>query len=203
MFPTAIESERLSYEPLHESIDALDLYEYHRTGEMDEVMRPLGDKPHATPKETFDELTKSREAWDSSERASYAIRQKSDDEFVGVSELWFEWEKRKLSFGTWIREPFWGRGYSAERAGAMLYVALELLDLELVSVGHEPENEQSKRAIEKYVDTYGGQYDGIMRNALPPGDFGGPRDLLTYTISQEQWRESVTDDELNTIQVSR
>jgi ribosomal-protein-alanine N-acetyltransferase len=203
LFPTNIESERLRYEPLHESVEALDLYEYHRSGEMGAVMRSLGETPHATPKETMDELTTSRDTWESSERATYAIRSQSDDEFVGVAELWLEWEKRKTSLGIWLREPFWGRGYSAERAGAMLYVAFELLDLELVSVGHEPENERSERSIEKYVDAYGGQYDGLLRNWIPPGDFGGPRDLRTYSISQAQWRETVTEEELGTIQVVR
>jgi ribosomal-protein-alanine N-acetyltransferase len=201
LFPTHVESERLRYEPLHESVDPLDLYEYHRSGEMDAVMRPLGETPHATPKETLDELGESRETWEAGERATYAIRLQSDEEFVGVAELWLEWEKRKASFGTWIREPYWGRGFSAERAGAMLYVAFELLDLELVSVGHEPENERSKRAIEKYIDAYGGQYDGLLRNELPPGDFGGPRDLRTYSVSQTQWRENVTEDELSTIRI--
>jgi RimJ/RimL family protein N-acetyltransferase len=203
LFPTHVESERLRYEPLHESIDALDLYEYHRSGEMDAVMQALGDETHATPKETADELTESGETWESADRATYAMRRTADDEFVGVAELWFEWDKHKVSFGTWVREPYWGQGYSTERAGTMLYIVFELLDLDLVSVGHEPENEQSKRAIEKYVDAYGGQRDGLLRNELPPSDFGGPRDLVVYTILQDQWREHVTDDELETIRVSR
>ncbi|WP_248909966.1 GNAT family N-acetyltransferase [Halocatena marina] len=199
LFPTHIESDRLRYEPLHESVSALDLYEYHRSGEMNAVMRSLGEKPHATPRETINAIEKSEETWESYERATYAINSKSEDEFVGVGELWLEWEKRKASFGIWIREPFWGRGYSAERAGVMLYVAFERLDLDLVSIGHEPDNEQSERSIEKYVDTYGGQYDGILRNGLPPGDFDNPRDLHLYSISQSQWRENVTEDELNVI----
>ncbi len=202
LFPVDVESERLRYEPLHESVEVLDLYEYHRSGEMDSVMRSLGETPHATPKETMDELGESRNAWEAGERATYAIKSRSDEAFVGVAELWLEWEKRKASLGIWIREPFWGRGYSAERAAVMLYVAFQRLDLELVSVGHERENERSKRSIEKYVDSYGGQYDGVLRNWLPPGDFGGPRDLHTYSISQTQWREAVTKEELATVRVN-
>lgn len=203
LFPTHIESERLRYEPLHESAEPLDIYEYHRSGEMDAVMRPLGERPHATPKETMDEVTEAANAWESGERATYAITTKSDGEFVGVAELWLEWEKRSTSFGMWVREPFWGRGYSGERAGAMSYVAFDRLDLELVSVGHDPENEQSKRAIEKYVDSYGGQYDAMLRNWYPPDDSGEPVDLQTYSISQEQWRENVTEAELSTIRIVR
>lgn len=201
LFPAHIESERLRYEPLHESVEPLDLYEYHRSGEMDSVVRALGETPHATPKETADELAESREAWESGDRATYAMRRRSDGEFVGVAELWFEWAKRKVSFGVWLREQYWGQGFSTERAGAMLYVAFERLDLELVSIGHERDNERSERSIERYVERYGGQYDGVERNALPPGDSGGPRDLSTYSISQAQWREHVTDEERETIRL--
>lgn len=201
LFPAYLESDRLRYEPLHESVETLELYEYHRSGEIGPVMRSLGERPHATPKETADVLEESRTTWDASERATYAIRNASDDEFVGVAELWLEWEKRKVSFGIWLREPFWGRGYSAERAGVMAYVAFDRLDLEVVTVGHQPGNDQSKRAIEKYVGTYGGQFDGVVRNGLPPGDSGGPRDLRMYSISQSQWRENVPADELESIRV--
>lgn len=69
-------------------------------------MPPLGETVHATPKQTFDEVTAAEEHWNSSKRATYAISRKADGEFVGVSERWFEWEKQRVSFGTWIREPF-------------------------------------------------------------------------------------------------
>ncbi|WP_266077374.1 GNAT family N-acetyltransferase [Haladaptatus caseinilyticus] len=201
LFPTDAESERLRYEPFHESVEILDLYEHHRSGEMDVVMRPLGENPHATPKATMDELQSAKEAWESGERATYTISSKSDGEFVGVAEQWLEWDKRRASFGMWIREPFWGRGCSSERAGTMSYVAFEWLDLDLVSVGHDPENEQSRRAIEKYVDAYCGQHDAVLRNWLPSNDFGDPTGVHVYSILQEQWRENVTTAEIATIRV--
>lgn len=203
LFPTHVESERLRYDPLHETVEALDLYAYHRSGELDAVLRPLGETPHATPKETWDELDGVRERWEEGKKASYAITRKENDEFVGVAELWMEWDYARTSLGTWIREPFWGRGYAGERAGAMLVVAFDHLDLSLVDVGHEPDNDQSRRAIEKYVQRYGGQHDASVRNWLPPGDSGGPRDLERYSISQEQWRATVTDDELASVVVER
>ena len=214
LFPTHVESERLRYDPLHETVDALDLYEYHRSGELDAVLRPLGETPHATPKETLDELDRVRKRWEEGKKASYAITRKADGErvdgggegdaeFVGVAELWMEWKHSRTSLGTWIRQPFWGRGYAGERAGAMLVVAFDHLDLDLVDVGHEPGNEQSRRAIEKYIERYGGQHDASVRNWLPPGDSGGPRDLERYSISQEQWRAHVTDDELASVVVER
>lgn len=203
LFPSLVESERLRYEPLHDVVDTLDIYEYHRTGEMDAVMPPLGEAVHATPKQTFGEVTAAEEHWESAKRATYAISRKADGEFVGVSELWFEWEKQRVSFGTWIREPFWGRGYSGERAGAMLFVVFDVLDVDVVAVGHELGNEQSKRAIQKYVEQYGGQHDAVVRNRLPPGDDGEPRDLSIYSISQDEWREHATTDDLDTIRVER
>ena len=60
---------------------------------------------------------------------------------------------------------FWGRGYSGERAGALLELAFERLHLSVVSVNHRDGNERSRRASKKYVDEYGGQHDSVKRDA--------------------------------------
>lgn len=83
----------------------------------------------------------------------------------------------------------------------MLFVVFDVFDVDIVAVGHELDNEQSKRAIQKYVEQYGGQHDAAIRNRLPSGDDGGPRDPSIYSISQEQWHEAVSDDEVSSISV--
>ncbi|WP_336359574.1 hypothetical protein [Haladaptatus sp. ZSTT2] len=54
----------------------------------------------------------------------------------------------------------------------------------------EDGNENSRRAVEKYVDAHGGQYDGIIRNSTvrPSGDI---IDHHLYSITAEQYRETV------------
>jgi RimJ/RimL family protein N-acetyltransferase len=110
------------------------------------------------------------------------------DRLAGTTNLHFDWGRRTAELGIWLRKPFWGRGYSGERAAALLELAFERLDLELVGASHQDGNEQSRRAIEKYVERFGGQYDGLLRNFVPRGD--EVRDLHRYTISQEQYREA-------------
>jgi len=44
-------------------------------------------------------------------------------------------------------------------------LAFERLNLGVVTASHADDNERSRRAIEKYIDEYGGQHDGINRSA--------------------------------------
>jgi RimJ/RimL family protein N-acetyltransferase len=111
------------------------------------------------------------------------------EELAGTTNLNFDWDRRSAELGIWLRKPFWGRGYSGERAAALLELAFDRLDLELVGASHQDGNEQSRRAIEKYVERFGGQYDGLLRNFAPKGD--EVRDLHRYTISKEQYRNAV------------
>lgn len=66
-------------------------------------------------------------------------------------------------------------------------LAFDCLNLELVSEGYLDGNENSKRAIEKYIENFGGRYDGILRNWVPMNN--EVRDLHRYTVTREQWEE--------------
>ncbi|WP_129113229.1 GNAT family N-acetyltransferase [Halegenticoccus tardaugens] len=198
MFPETIETDRLRLRRLcRETIDPLDAYEhYGRSDTIEEETRHLTWEPHATPKETRDAFVSFEERWDDAEDAVYAIFPREGEagagEFAGTAGLHVDWEKRAAGLGIWLRKGFWGRGYSGERAGAMLQLAFDRLDLDVVSIGYLPGNERSKRAIEKYVERYGGRYEGLLRNwAVRQGD---PSDCHRYTISRAEWREAVGDD---------
>lgn len=198
MFPTVIETERLRLERFdRETIDTLELYEYTaKTDSIEEETRYVTWDPHMTPKETLDFQTQMEEAWEKRENATYAVFPREGEagagEFAGNTGFGIDWDKRKATLGIWLRKPFWGRGYSGERAGALLQLAFDRLDLELVDVGHVPDNEQSKRAIEKYVERYGGRHDGVLRNWHL--DDGEPVDMQLYSISQDEWRAAVGDE---------
>ena len=97
-----------------------------------------------------------------------------------------DWDRRTAILGVWLRKPFWGRGYSGERAAALMEIAFERLHLELVAVTHDAGNEKSRRAIEQYVERFGGRHDGLIRNAEVDGD-GTPVDQHRYSISREEY----------------
>ncbi|SEO66092.1 Protein N-acetyltransferase, RimJ/RimL family [Halogranum amylolyticum] len=195
MFPDVIETDRLRLRRFdRETVDALDLYEYAaKTDSIDEETRYVTWEPHATPKESWDFLRQMEEAWDDAKNATYAVFPKEGEErageFAGNTGLGVDWDKRKATLGVWLRRPFWGRGYSGERATALVELGFDVLDLDYVTVCHAVDNEQSRRAIEKYVDRLGGQRDGIVRNRYVSEKTGEGVDEYQYSISQEQWHE--------------
>lgn len=194
LLPETIRTDRLRLERLEaENPGALTLYEHlgHRAPDIEETTRYVTWDPHQTPFEAHQFRTRAEEKWEDVRGASYLVRPREGEdgagEVAGTTGVWLYWEKRTATLGIWLRKPFWGRGYSGERADAVLDLAFDRLGLELVRVGHLPENEQSAGAIRKYVDRYGGRKEGTVRNhvTLPSG---GPRDVVYYSISRDEWR---------------
>jgi hypothetical protein len=70
---------------------------------------------------------------------------------------------------------------SQRRPGATAFRTAD----ELVVAAHVDGNEKSRRAIEKYVERYNGQYEGLLRNWLPLTDTVA--DVHRFTISREEY----------------
>jgi len=194
LFPTKMESDRLRYEQVSpETLDPLELYEHVREDapHIDEITRHVTWDPYGHPKEAVDWLEQCRDAFEEQSGATYAIYPTEGPgagEFAGVAGLHPDWDRRLATLGTWLRKPFWGRGYSGERAARLLELAFGRLDLELVTVSHDPANNNSRRAIERYVDRFGGHREGRIRNDIIID--GEPRDSVRYSISREEWTDT-------------
>jgi ribosomal-protein-alanine N-acetyltransferase len=195
MFPERIETDRLILERLcHETLDVFEFYrvcsDADGTEEMAEVTQYMPWDPHETVNESKEFIDRCEEQWDESEAATYVIHPRDGEDgagaFAGAGGLHLDWERRTARLGTWLRKRFWGRGYSGERAAALMGVAFEQLDLEVVAVTHHAENDKSQRAIEKYVDAHGGRCEGRLRNWVPYGD--EVADEYRYTITHEEYR---------------
>lgn len=188
LFPERIETERLVLERLcPENVPVREFYRIASRHEPDieEITRYLSWDPQRTPKETRDFFDHVETQWADGTGVTYLLRVAGTGEIAGVGALTIDWDRRTGSLGTWLRKPFWGRGYSGERAEALADLAFERLDLEYVAVTHEAGNEKSRRAIEKYVERLGGQFDCLLRNAAR-GD-GELIDQRRYTVSREQY----------------
>jgi len=191
LFPVTMESDRLRYERIHpKDFDPWELYQYvHEDApHIEAITQWVTWDPYETPKEAFDWVRHCGEEFDAGESVTYAIRPKSGDdagEFAGVTGFHPDWERRRASLGIWLREPFWGRGYSGERAGRLFRLAFDRLDLEVVSVSHDPENDQSATAIEAYIEAHGGRREGVLRNDMMMN--GEPRDSVRYSVTREEW----------------
>jgi RimJ/RimL family protein N-acetyltransferase len=193
MFPTPVTTDRLRLERLDESVDTLDLYEVcaHDEG-IEDVTEYVSWDPHPHPMETREFLDDAAAGWADGERATYAVRPREGEDgagaFAGVAGLHPDWDERRAELGTWLRRPFWGRGYSGERAHALMAVAFDRLDLEVVSVRCMVDNERSRRAIETYVEAAGGRHEGRLRNGVH--DDGEPRDVHRFSVTRAEWRDA-------------
>jgi RimJ/RimL family protein N-acetyltransferase len=194
LFPETIETERLHLERLDRAVAVRELYRHANEDapHIDEVTEYLPWQPHATMNDTREYLAMIADEWANADRAAYAIAPREDEpqggEYAGNGDLSVDWDRRTGTLGTWLRKPFWGRGYSGERATALVALAFERLDLDLIAVTHQVGNENSRRAIETYVDRFGGRRDGTFRNFHAYRD--GAVDAVRYTIPREGWRSN-------------
>ena len=196
MFPETIETERLRLEARRsEQVDLDACYRICSSDPgIDEVTEYVTWEPHEHKKETLEFLERGRDRFENGEAAGYVIRPREGEDgagaIAGFGGFDVDWEKRTATLGTWLRKRFWGRGYSGERAAALARVAFDGLDLDIVAVSHHPENDNSRRAIEAYVDRLGGRREERLRNTLSFAD-GSVHDEVRYTISQAEWRDAV------------
>ncbi|WP_181685529.1 GNAT family N-acetyltransferase [Halorhabdus salina] len=191
LFPTDMESERLRYERLHpDDVDPFELYEHVREGApaIDKITEYVTWEPYSNPKQAFEWVETCGTEFENGDTGTYVVRPKDGDragELAGLASLGADWDRKRGTLGTWFRKPFWGQGYSGERAGRFLELAFDRLDLEIVRVTHDPDNDNSRHAIEKYVDRFGGRKEGTVRNDIVID--GEPRDSVCYSISRSEW----------------
>lgn len=194
LFPEELASERLRYEALHpETADPCEFYEHVKAGApgIDAVTEYVTWEPYDHPKQAVDWINHAGEGFDAGEEVHYVIRPREGDragELAGLTSISPDWDRQLAVLGIWLRKPFWGRGYSGERAARMLELAFDRLDLEVVSVTHDPDNEQSRKAIEGYVERFGGRKEGHIRNDIVID--GEPRDSVRYSISRAEWERN-------------
>ncbi|WP_123537390.1 GNAT family N-acetyltransferase [Halosimplex salinum] len=199
LFPERIETERLVLEPATtETLDPLDQYEHVREGapHIDDITEYVTWEPHETPKETEEFLELITEQRESGEGATYAIRPKPGEdgagEFAGFTGITVDWDARRATFGAWLRKPFWGRGYSGERAAAFMPVAFDRLDLDAVVVTVHEGNEKSRKAVSRYIEAHGGHREGLLRNFEVNMD-GSVVDVHRFTVTADEYREATGD----------
>jgi RimJ/RimL family protein N-acetyltransferase len=193
LFPAEIETDRLRLEAATtETVDVFDLYEICREGapHVEVMTEYLTWDPHETPKATREFLEAVTDQRESGETATYVIRPRASEdgagEIAGMTGLDVDWDARTAEFGVWLRKRFRGRGYSGERAGALMTVAFDRLDLDAVVVTVQSGNEKSRTAVSRYVEAHGGHHEGLLRNALVAQD-GTPVDVHRYSVTREEY----------------
>lgn len=193
-FPHSLETDRLRFERLHpDAFDPMELYEHVRVGApaIEKITRYVTWSPYEEPGEAVEWVALCGERFDAGDLATYVVRPKDGaeaGELAGLTGLDPDRDRQIATFGTWFREPFWGRGYFGEQAARLLELAFDGLGLEVVAVTHAPGNDRSRRAIEKLIDRFDGHKAGYIRNDLVVD--GEPRDSIRYSISLEEWKRN-------------
>ena len=193
MFPETIETDRLRLERADESVTPRALYDAAGRGRSATIAREteyLPWSPLDTLRDAEARVESFEERWAERERAEWAVRPREGEEgageLAGTAGLLLRWEKDLALLAVWLREPFWGRRYSGERADALLDVAFDALDVGVVAVPLHADNERSYRAVERYVDRHGGRYEGRLRNHA--GRYDEPADHHRFSVSRGEWR---------------
>jgi len=195
-FPREVTTDRLRLVAADTaSVDPFDLYEVCREGapNVDEVTRYLTWEPYGTVNDAFEFLEICESAFESGDAAHYAVHvgetEPESGAFAGMAGLSVDWDRRLGTLGTWLRRRFWGRGYSGERARALMRVAFDRLDLDAIAVTCHAENGNSRRAILKYVEAAGGREEGLLRNHTRYRD--GVADSYRFTVTYEEWASNL------------
>jgi len=206
-FPEVLTTERLRLERCcRENVPVKEFYRAasHRNPHIDEITEHLSWTPHESMQASRETLAHFEQTWADGDIATYAIRPKASEPtpdalagsladgergvLAGTCGLTCDWDADCATLGVWLREEYWDRGYSGERADALLELAFETLDFGVVAVCHNAGNEKSRRAIESYVERHGGRREGLLRNYAPDPEGDGGVDQVRYTVSQAEWR---------------
>lgn len=206
-FPEVLTTERLRLERCcRENVPVKELYRAcsRRNPHVDAVTEHLSWAPHESRRASRETLAHFEQTWADGDVATYAIRPRDSEPtpeslagslvdtergvLAGTCGLTCHWDEDCATLGIWLRKEYWGRGYSGERADALLELAFDDLDFGVVAVCHDAGNEKSRRAIERYVDRHGGRREGLLRNHAPDSDGDGGADEVRYTISRAEWR---------------
>lgn len=191
LFPERIQTDRLVLEAAApDTVDVLDFYRICSADDgIETVTAFLTWEPHSHPRETLEFLESAVDQRAAGGGCQYVIRPPGNEDGVGdiagMCGLTVDWDRRVGQPGVWLRRRFWGRGYGAERAAALFALAFRRLDLDCVAVEVHADNERSKRSVDRYVERFGGRYEGLCRHADAWSE--GPVDLHRWTVTSGEF----------------
>ena len=105
----------------------------------------------------------------------FAITIKTSSELCGGIGIHSDARQPRAEMGYWVGRAFWGNGYAAEAAQAIVKFGFEIMGLQRIGAMHFPRNAASQRVLEKI----GMKREGLLRQyAKKNGRF---EDLIVYS----------------------
>lgn len=143
-----------------------------------EIMRFIR-KPQKSREEAESWMRLVSSRWESEKIGFCAVIKKESGEFVGWCGLWRLKESGEIEVGYAVAQNFQRKGYATEAAEACLAYGFNQLNMRKIVAVTRPENEASRRVMEKL----GMKYDGL-------GKFYGAK-LTHYSIRKSDWEKGV------------
>ena len=148
-----------------------------------EIDRFVRFEAHRTPAETRAFLELVLEHYQRGDPFAWAMVLREDGRLIGSCGFVSQAPERKSGeIGYWVGKPYWGKGYAAEAARALVRLGFERMGLEQVEAKCFVENRAGQRVIEKL----GMKLEGTDRSEMIKGEYP---ELNMYGISREEWRE--------------
>ena len=170
-----LETKRLILRPMTET-DADSVFVMRSDADVMRFIRPLQKK--RSESQNWINLVSSR--WETEKIGFCAIVEKTSMNFIGWCGLWRLQETKEIEVGYALFKEFWGKGYAVEASEAFLIYGFDKLKLEKIVAVANPENQNSRRVMEKL----GMNFDYI-------GKFY-ERDLVHYSITNEEFFNAKT-----------
>lgn len=195
MFPKYIRTKRLEFEPVHQKMTPKELYKHcsDQNKHIDDITEHIMWDKHESILKSINILSNMRSDWVNGISPHYNISQKSDDNFVGLTSIDIDYERKQGEIGLWLRKEYWGQEFSKERAYAMIQIGFDELNLNSIIVRTASTNTKSQNAIEDYIYDIGGKKDGkITDNHLY--EDGTVKDSIIYSITREDYNSEFTSE---------
>ena len=142
-----------------------------------------GWKPHSSIDETREYLSHTIE-----KDETWALVLKSEHRVIGSVGLHHRDVETVREIGYVMHPDYWGNGYMTEAVKAVIRFAFEDLRLDIVQIGHFPENARSKSVIRKC----GFQYEGTLRRSYKIFD-GTVKDDCRYSMTREEYESGAVE----------
>lgn len=167
--PERFETDRLVLQrPYGVDVDRLHAL-FSDLADPDDVFARCGWERHEDPGDTREYLRDRADRWERAAFFEYVIESTDAGEYAGTACIERSGDDGAVEFGCWLRKPFWGREYSGETTEVLVHAAFEFLAAPYVVAGCLASNDRSRRAIEKFVRRFGGDYYGTVPT-VPSGE---------------------------------
>lgn len=196
VFLTRIETDRLLLERLcHDTVDVFEFYEFTTRDDWEGAATHMPWFRFQRLDQVADFIDNAEQEWAEHDAARYLLRSKEEDgEIIGTTAFGPEWKTRRAGSGIVLAEQYWGREYGLERASVFIELTFEQYDLDAYYTTCAAHNDPSRRMIEKYVEKYGGRYEGLLRqhSSRPSGEV---TDQHRFTILRKEYEEETEEME--------